>query len=88
MALGQAAGVAACLSVEDSVSMREVDVSKLQRRLLEDNTVLFYFNDVKPGDAHQKALQYFAVFGFYPITAWEAKLSEPVTQALASEWIG
>jgi hypothetical protein len=42
MALGQAAGVAAAICIDDKVAAEDVDISKLQHQLLEQRAVLFY----------------------------------------------
>jgi len=87
MALGQAAGTAACLAIEQRVPPRKIDVAELQRRLLAQGAVLVYFQDARPGDAHFKALQYFALRGFFPSSHWQAKLDDPVAPGTASDWI-
>lgn len=86
MALGQAAGIAACTSIEERKAVRDVDILKVQRKLLGEGAVLIYFKDAKPGDKHYEALQFFALRGFYG-NAWEAKLNEPVPEDIASRWI-
>lgn len=86
MAMGQAAGVAACVSIEDKTAVRGVDILKVQRELLKQGAVLIYFKDAKPGDEHYEALQFFALRGFYE-DAWEAKLKESATKEIASKWI-
>lgn len=45
MALGQAAGTAAALSVANDVAPRALDVEALQRKLLDQNAVLIHFHD-------------------------------------------
>jgi hypothetical protein len=42
MALGQAAGVAAAISLEDKVAAEDINISKLQHQLLKQGAVLFY----------------------------------------------
>ncbi len=87
MALGQAAGVAACVSIEDGVSPRQANVSRIQRRLLDQGAVLIYFQDAKPGDDDYEALQYFALRGFYRPSQWQAQLHKPVPADVAAGWI-
>ena len=87
MALGQAAGTAACIAIEDNVPPRQVDIFKLQRRLLQQGAVLIYFQDVKPGDDHFEALQFFALRGFFGTDQWEANLKQLVTSNTAKQWI-
>ncbi len=87
MALGQAAGVAACVAVEDNVAVGKVDIAKVQRRLLRQGAVLIYFQDAKPGDEHYEALQFFALRGFYRPDQWQAKLNDAVPADVALKWI-
>lgn len=87
MALGQAAGVAACVAIEDDVAVGKVDVAKVQRRLLRQGAVLIYFEDAEPGDEHYEALQFFAVRGFYEPDQWQAKLNDSVPADVALKWI-
>jgi hypothetical protein len=42
MALGQAAGVAAAISLDDKVAAEDINISKLQHQLLKQGAVLFY----------------------------------------------
>ena len=86
MALGQAAGEAASLSIEMKVPVRDVALPTLQRRLLRHQAVLIYFSDCKPGDAHYEALQFFAVRGFLPPNAWKARLGDVVIDKHMKQW--
>ncbi|MBI1388928.1 MAG: FAD-dependent oxidoreductase [bacterium] len=64
-ALGQAAGLAAAQSIETGVSLRELDVTKLQRRLHERGALTFYAPDVPPGSSSFMAVQYFGNLGLF-----------------------
>ncbi|HYW80147.1 MAG TPA: FAD-dependent oxidoreductase, partial [Thermoguttaceae bacterium] len=86
MALGQAAGTAACVAIDDQTQPRKIGTEKLQARLLAQDAVLVYFQDAKPGDAHYDALQYFALRGFFGPEQWQAKLDQPATEKIAEEW--
>ncbi len=85
MALGQAAGTAACVSIEDGCAPRAIATSKLQQRLLRQGAILVYFKDARPDHTHFAALQYFALRGVLS-DAWEAKLDAPATAQVAAEW--
>jgi hypothetical protein len=50
MALGQAAGTAAVLSIKANVTPRKLNVRSLQQELLKNGAVLVYFKNQKPGD--------------------------------------
>ncbi|MCX7045769.1 MAG: FAD-dependent oxidoreductase [Candidatus Sumerlaeota bacterium] len=85
MALGQAAGVAASLSVELGVVPRKVPIERMQRALLNQGAILIYFSDLKPGDPHFTAVQWFGLRGWLP--DWKASLNEPVSEKDAVRWI-
>lgn len=85
MALGQAAGVAAAISIQHDLPPREVPLPAVQARLLESGAVLVYFQDARPGDPHYQALQFFALRGFVP--EWQARLGQAVSDRDASDWI-
>ena len=87
MAMGQAAGIAACLSIDAGTLPRKVDGLALQRALLAQGAVLIYFKDANPGDPSYEALQFFALRGFYRPEEWEAKLDEPVPDETARKWM-
>jgi len=87
MALGQAAGTAACLAIDEGRTPRAVSVLKLQERLLEQGAVLIYFKDARPDHPNFRALQFFALRGFYAPSAWEARLDRPVPEEMANKWI-
>jgi len=87
MALGQAAGTAACLAIDDRVPPRNINTKKLQNQLLAQDAVLIYFQDTKPGDPHYEALQYFALRGFFRPEQWQAKLEQVATESVANDWI-
>lgn len=87
MALGEAAGIAASLAIEEGVDVREISIDGLQQKLLDHGAVLIHFRDAAPGDEHYSALQFFALRDFYPMDAWEAQLNEPISDEWASKWI-
>ncbi len=86
MALGEAAGTAAAISVRDSVTPRKVEIRKLQENLLDHGAVLIYFRDASPGDKHYKSLQMLALRGLFS-GEWNAKLGEKIDEQTANRWI-
>ncbi len=85
MALGEAAGVAINVSLDDGNSVRAANVIEIQRRLLGAGAVLTYFEDASPGDAHYEALQFFALRGFLG-ESYQANLDNPVSAEDRSNW--
>ena len=77
MALGQAAGIAASLSIETKVEPRKVDVSRLQKELLRQKAVLIYYEDVPAEYPLYEAVQILGLRGLLP--EWKARLNDPVS---------
>lgn len=84
MAMGQAAGVAASIAMEDKVKVRNVDIAKLQNKLLDQNATLIYFKDLVYTDPDFKLAQKAAMKGY--LTGWNADLHAPVDVATLKEW--
>ncbi len=84
MALGEAAGIAAALSVRHGQAVRRIDVGQLQHMLVRDGAVLLYFRDLDPSHPRFAAAQYFGLRGALP--QWHARLDEPVSPADARQW--
>ena len=88
MALGEAAGEAINVALDENTTVRDANVAAVQRRLLKAGAVLSYYEDAAPGDAHYDALQYFALRGFlgdrYTAGLWEA--ASPQERANWTTW--
>lgn len=54
---GQAAGLLAAYAANHDIEPRDVEVRKIQRRLLDSGCYLLPFIDVRPSDPHFKAIQ-------------------------------
>ncbi len=61
--LGQAAGWAASLSLQDNVAVQNVDVSRIQHRLHADRSATIYVSDVPPTSPDFAAVQWFGTRG-------------------------
>ena len=85
MALGEAAGVAINVSLDQGTSVRDANVVEIQRRLLTAGAVLIYYQDAAPGDNHYEALQFFALRGFLG-DSYQANLQEPVSDDDRNNW--
>ena len=85
MALGQAAAVAAHLTLRDHVAPRRVDVAALQRELLRAGQVLTFFKDIDRASLDYAALQFFGTRGFFP--DYLARAREPLARAMARDWL-
>jgi hypothetical protein len=71
MALGQAAGAAASIAIDDRCGVQQVNINKLQDRLLDEGATLFYYEDMTPADKDFKQAQRLGLQG--KITSWKAK---------------
>jgi hypothetical protein len=84
MALGQAAGVAAALAIDQQMKVRNVNVLDMQKLLLDQNATLMYFKDVTPVDKNFKMVQHMGLQGYLP--DWEARLNDPADQKTFEAW--
>ena len=84
MAMGEAAGTAAAISIDSSSDVRSIDIGILQDKLLDHGAVLIYFNDVKTSDPAFSNLQKAALKGCFP--TYEADLDAGLDKKTAKEW--
>ena len=85
MAIGQAAGITASLSIQDKVKVQNIDISKLQDILINQNATLIYYKDVKVGSDDFKMVQYMGLRGFLP--DWKANLNDPIDKETFNAWV-
>ncbi|NBB21881.1 FAD-dependent oxidoreductase [Runella sp. CRIBMP] len=64
-ALGQAAGLAAHLSIKNGVKVTAVKVQELQSLLLKNKAKIIYVSDVDADSPYFEAVQYFGAKGFF-----------------------
>lgn len=84
MALGEAAGIAAALAIDNSQRVRDIPTNILQEKLLNYGATLIYFKDIKSTDVDFVTVQRLALRGFFP--DWEARLDEVVNENTATLW--
>lgn len=63
MSLGQAAGHAAAMALEEDTPVQKVDIARLQRRLHADGSATIYVSDVLPGSPDFAAVQWWGTQG-------------------------
>ena len=85
MALGQAAGLAGTIAIDDRTSVSDIDMGKLQDMLIEDGAVLVYFKDITPDDPDYKMVQKMALSGY--LIGWTAELDKPLEPQVLESWI-
>jgi len=84
MAMGQAAGIAASIAIDDASHVRYVDSKKLQRALIRQKATLIYFRDIGLSDPDFALSQVMGLQGYLP--GWEAKLDQPIDEQTAANW--
>lgn len=84
MALGQAAGVAASLAIDNRCKVRNIGRTSLQKILISQKATLMYFRDVSPDDEDFAKVQMLGLKGFLP--DWEAKLDAEADPETRKEW--
>lgn len=85
MAIGQAAGTAAHMSIEQNLPLRKLPVAGLQRKLIDDGQVITHFGDRTKTGEFAASIQYFGTKGFY--TDYQARPRSPITRAAAARWL-
>lgn len=63
MSVGQAVGTASAMAARQHIEPRNVDVEKLQKKLLENKSTLFFFKDLSPSDYAYKYAANLAIKG-------------------------
>ena len=61
--LGQAAGVAAAIALDDSCKIRDVSVPKIQDTLLQQKSLLFFYKDMPEKRKEFEAIQKLSLKG-------------------------
>lgn len=84
MAMGQAAGIASALSIDSKVKVQNIDLSRLQDKLIDQKATLIYFKDVDNTSPRFRMVQYLGLRGYLP--EWNARLLEPVDAATLAAW--
>lgn len=84
MAMGQAAGIAASMAIDDKVKVQNVDICGLQEKLIDQKATLIYFKDVKETSPHFRLVQQMGLKGYLP--GWNASLDEPVDAETLAAW--
>ncbi|MFC1616502.1 FAD-dependent oxidoreductase, partial [Patescibacteria group bacterium] len=65
MTIGQAAGAAAAIAVNEDVELRDVDVKKIQNILLEDKVALYFYQDISANDPLFKEIMKSSINGVF-----------------------
>lgn len=84
MALGEAAGIAASIAIDESTPMNKVDIDKLQKKLINNKATLIYFRDVNIEDPDFAMVQYMGIRGY--LLEWNANLDKIISIEAAEKW--
>lgn len=84
MAMGQAAGVASSLAIDEKVKVKNINVSHMQDILVSQQATLIYYKDVLCTDSSFSLVQYMGLRGYLP--DWEARLQDEVSKKDIQLW--
>lgn len=84
MALGQAAGLAASLSIDQNKAVQDINIESLQSALIKENATLMYFKDVSVNHPDYSMVQYMGLKGYLP--EWNARLNDSLDKITAEKW--
>ena len=79
-----AAGIASALSIDGKVKVQNIDLPRLQDKLVDQKATLMYFKDVDYTSPHFRMVQYLGLRGYLP--EWNARLQDPVDAATLAAW--
>lgn len=85
MAIGQAAGITASISIQDKVKVQNINIQKLQDYLIDQNATLIYYKDVNVSSEDFRMVQYMGLKGYLP--DWEACLNDPIDKETFNAWM-
>lgn len=85
MAIGQAAGITASISIQEKVKVQNINIQKLQDYLIDQNATLIYYKDVNVSSEDFRMVQYMGLKGYLP--DWEACLNEPIDKETFNAWM-
>lgn len=84
MAIGQAAGIASALSIDEQVKVQHIDLARMQHELINQHATLIYYKDVDYKDPHFALVQRMGLAGYLP--EWNARLSDPIDRETLLAW--
>lgn len=85
MAIGQAAGITASISIQDKVKVQNINIQKLQDYLIDQNATLIYYKDVNVSSEDFRMVQYMGLKGYLP--DWKACLNDPIDKETFNAWM-
>ena len=84
MAMGQAAGIAASICIDNQTKIKNVPINILQNKLIQQKSTLYYFRDITIDSPDFELVQYMGLRGYLP--GWEARLDAIVDKETAELW--
>jgi len=84
MALGQAAGIASAIAVDEHLKVKNINRVKLQEKLLNQGATLIYYRDVNSTDPAFKMVEKMGLMGYLP--DWNARLNDYVDAESIQLW--
>ena len=85
MAIGQAAGITASISIQDKVKVQNINIQKLQDYLIDQNATLIYYKDVNVSSEDFRMVQYMGLKGYLP--DWKVCLNDPIDKETFNAWM-
>ena len=86
MAMGQAAGIAASISIDKQTKIKYVPIDILQDKLVKQKATLYFFRDITTDSPDFEMVQHMGIRGYLP--GWEAKLDAMIDTETATLWSG
>lgn len=84
MALGQAAGVAASVAIDQDLPLQKITIQDVQELLIKENATLIYYKDIQVDSPDFELVQHMGIRGYLP--TWEANLDSVLDKQTARDW--
>ncbi|MDR2037034.1 MAG: FAD-dependent oxidoreductase [Bacteroidales bacterium] len=84
MALGQAAGIAASISIEEGTKMKNISMDQLQDKLIRQKATLIYYRDITVDSPDFEMVQFMGLRGYLP--DWNANLESTIDAETVALW--
>lgn len=84
MAVGQAAGIASSMAIDEKIKLKNINRVQLQENLVKQGATLIYFKDITPTDSDFVMVQKMGLLGYLP--DWNARLNEYIDAEAIQLW--
>jgi len=82
--LGEVAGFASFEALNEKINVADLDLNRLQIKLLESNFEISFFNDLSHMNNYNKSINYLGSKGFF--TDYNSNKNKDISKSVAEQW--